>query len=119
MASPRQTCPVSRVLCGGRAHAVRAAPLGGPSAPLGLAALPVDQRLLLLLGQGLPLLPVLPAAVQQREAVLRHARQGLQEGRERTLGGSREAACPQAHTEGPPPTLGAGPGGASARWDHR
>lgn len=84
---PVRTRPARR---GGRARRA-----GGPSAPPGLAALPVDQRGLLLLGQGLPLLPVLPAAVQQGEAVLRHARQGLRGERERTLGGSRQPGrCP-------------------------
>lgn len=103
------------VRCGGRAHAARAA-RGGPSAPLGLAALPVDQRLLLLLGQSLPLLPVLPAAVQQREAVLRHARQGLQEERADAgwQPGSRPSPGPRRRATS---HLGAGPGWGSARCD--
>lgn len=49
----------------------------GLSVPLGLAAFTIDQCLLLLFCKSLPFLPVLSAAVQQRETVLRHMGQGL------------------------------------------
>lgn len=83
-----------------------------PSVPRGLAAFPVDQLLLLLLRQGLPLLPVPPAALQQGPAVLRHVGQGLERGREEA-GGRRPGrapflSCPPplvfphgVHTQGP------------------
>lgn len=100
---PVRTRPARR---GGRARRA-----GGPSAPPGLAALPVDQRGLLLLGQGLPLLPVLPAAVQQGEAVLRHARQGLRGERADTRWqpAAGKVPVPRPAPEGHlPPTRGAG-----------
>lgn len=49
----------------------------GLSVPLGLAAFTIDQCLLLLFCKSLPFLPVLSAAVEQRETVLRHMGQGL------------------------------------------
>lgn len=64
---------------GGRARSPRA------SAPGGLATGRVHPCLLLLLGEGLPHLPVLPAAVQQGEAVLGHVGQGLGGVRQREL----------------------------------
>lgn len=85
-----QPCSVRR----GRARCPRG------SAPRGPAAGPVHPGRLLLLRQGLPLLPVLPAAVQQGEAVLGHVRQGL--GRE-TKGAAARLGPP------PPPGPAAAP----------
>ena len=76
---------------GGRARSPRA------SAPGGLATGRVHPCLLLLLGEGLPHLPVLPAAVQQGEAVLGHVGQGLGGVRQRELLGcwSRHRPLPR------------------------
>lgn len=46
------------------------APGDAPSVSLGLAALPIDERLLLLFSEGLPILSVFLAAVQQGQTVL-------------------------------------------------
>lgn len=63
----------------------------GLSVPLGLAAFTINQCLLLLFCKSLPFLPVLSAAVQQRETVLWNMGQGLKREKEsRWLAGNWE-----------------------------
>lgn len=92
MAKCTQIC----VVCGeARPGAVRSQ--GTLSVSLGLAALSVNERLLLLLCQGLPLLSVLPAAIQQGQTVLRNVRQGLEKERKRLEGSLLRRLATEGH----------------------